>query len=189
MSSFLPRLRESLFRRRMGLRFVAAAGLHLAAGCALPTQTCHDCPACQQEHAREQAAAQQLARAEQKPSPVPDTAADPQIITTSASENAVPGLAATDLVAGDTADSRLLALEGELRRLQLERRDELTHHKRLQLAVYAMNDRVEQLNAEVHHWQGEVARLEDEAVAQQARDLESMQQLSRMLDELPGTNE
>ncbi|MCR9200980.1 MAG: hypothetical protein NXI04_20260 [Planctomycetaceae bacterium] len=168
--------------RRTWLFVLAAASLNVLSGCALPTQACHDCPACQQEQAQQQARERaleqekRLTEADQKPAPVPETA-ERLIVPTSAS------------VPSADADSRLLVLEDELRRLQQARRDELTHHKRLQLAVYAMNDRVEQLNAEVDHWQGEVSRLEHEAVAQQNRDLAGMEQLSRMLDELTVTNE
>lgn len=182
MSAHTPPTRLFTAVRPAWLPVLVAAVLNLVCGCALPTQACHDCPVCQQERQQQQAREQvleqekRLTEADQKPAEIPQTA-EPLIVPTSAT------------VPSANADSRLLVLEDELRRLQQARRDELTHHKRLQLAVYAMNDRVEQLNAEVDHWQGEVSRLEQDAVDQQNRDLASMEQLSRMLDELPLPNE
>lgn len=141
-------------------------------GCAMTDVACEDCPACQQERAARETAHV----SSEKPNQIPETAA---------AETAEPLIVQTSASVSSPADSRIQQLEDQMLRLQQERSDELAHQKRLQLAVYAMDDRVRQLTGEVNHWKGEVARLQHEAVAQHNADLQTMELLETLVDELP----
>lgn len=175
-----PRLHTTIAR----IPFALTPMFLWVSGCALPTQQlCPDCPACQLEYEEEcRAKAEELARrprpAEARPLIVPASAtAETESVAGPPPLASVPG--------ANDANTRLMLLEDELHRLQQERNDELSHQKRLQLAVYAMGDRVEQLTSQVDHWKGEVSRLESEAVSQHKADLASMEQLAVLLEEIP----
>lgn len=88
------------------------------------------------------------------------------------------------------ADNRRLAmLEDDLRKLEAQRRYEMAQQQQLEQSVVSMSERVQRLNTDVVHWRNQVVQLEEEALAQQTLDLESLGKLNNIVEKLGDPND
>lgn len=87
------------------------------------------------------------------------------------------------------SDTRLENLESELRRLEQQRSAELSRESQLQASLNSVNARMGQLTAEVDHWKNQVERIERESLEQHSMDLESLNQLSALVEQIPVATE
>lgn len=83
------------------------------------------------------------------------------------------------------SDTRLENLESELRRLEQQREAEMSREAQLQASLNSVNARMGQLTSEVDHWKNQVKRIERESVEQHSMDLESLNQLSALVEQIP----